>query len=484
MDILQKIIGLMSKEEQRNYTLLAERWRATDDRKDLELFRYFRKTGEKANERKIMRELYGAKGENAYYRLKNRLFTEVTRSLSLLHWDHNSLFLTLHYLEMALLYRDRQEYEVALHFLKRAEKKAGEIEKLELLEIIYSEFIGLSFALQEIDPAHYISLQEENGRRLAQLRKIDHILAVASYRIRKTQNLSGGDHTLIALLETTVEEFSDDPDLWASPQFRFRMYEAVSKLLLQRHDYVALEEYMRTTYNDFEKENLFNRENHETRLQMLTYLVNSLFKNDKLQEALSYAGILKNELEKFSRMHTEKYQFFYHSSLATIYYKLDPDRAIRILEDLLEDEKLSRLPMYQMLIYPNLAICYYEKKNYKKTIQNLVKLNIQEAFVSADPSLKLKISVFEMAVRYLQNEPETLEYRVNQTRKDFADLLAQPDYAKESAMLQLIQHMNQSEDAVNEEKVIAEARQFLANYGPSDNDPLQYHVWITDRFGF
>jgi hypothetical protein len=478
MDILQKIIELMTKEELRNYTLMAARWGGTEDRKDLELFKYFRKAGEKANERKIMRQLYGAKGENPYYRLKNRLFTEVSRSLTMLHWDHNAMFLALHFLEMALLYRDKQEYEVAHHFLKKAERKALEIEKLELLEMIYSEFISISFAVPDIDPGKYIALQEENGKRLGQLRKIDHILAVASYRIRKTQNLGAGDSSLVDLLKQTIDEFSGDLSLKKSPQFRLRMYEAVSKLLLQRRDYQALENYLQTTYSEFTTDGIFTRENHEVHLQMVTYMVNALFKNRKFQEALEYADVLKNLLDQYGKLHADKYQFFYHSALASIYSELDASKSIKILEELMEDEGLSKLPLYQFFIFPNLAMMQYKQKNLRKTIQTLVKLNLQEAFANADPSLKLKIAVFEIAVRYEMGEPDVVESRLGQTQRDFSDLLAREEFATEGGMLKLINLINNSPDPAKDEHLCEAAQQFMQLHPEAEGDLLRYHEWL------
>ena len=65
---------------------------------------------------------------------------------------------------------------------------------------------------------------------------------------------------------------------------RLKIYRAVSQILLQRHEYIALEEYLEKTYSDFNKEKLFNKSNHESKLQMLTYMVNCLHKNGKCNE--------------------------------------------------------------------------------------------------------------------------------------------------------------------------------------------------------
>ena len=85
-DILNKIIGLMTKEEQRNFKLFALRSHEDQDRKDLQLFDYIRKAGEDYHDRQAIKHLYGSGARpNTYHRLRNRLVQEVGKSLALLH---------------------------------------------------------------------------------------------------------------------------------------------------------------------------------------------------------------------------------------------------------------------------------------------------------------------------------------------------------------------------------------------------------------
>ena len=74
MSILNQLVGFMSKEDVRHLKLYLNRTRSNkDNRKDVELFDYIRKTGQKYDESRIFQKLYDSKDKNALYRLKNRL---------------------------------------------------------------------------------------------------------------------------------------------------------------------------------------------------------------------------------------------------------------------------------------------------------------------------------------------------------------------------------------------------------------------------
>ncbi|MBK8413965.1 MAG: hypothetical protein IPL22_05265 [Bacteroidetes bacterium] len=105
-----------------------------------------------------------------------------------------------------------------------------------------------------------------------------------------------------------------------------------------------MEEYLLRTYKEFTKLELFNKNNHDTKLQMLTYLVNSLFKNDKLKLSLQYTELLHDAMMEFGKSLYDKYLFFYYNSLVINYSKLDKEKAIQVLEDIRENRKITATP--------------------------------------------------------------------------------------------------------------------------------------------
>ena len=75
---------------------------------------------------------------------------------------------------------------------------------------------------------------------MRRIHEIDDVLAAVMFRIRSAQNFSGKNAAIIDLLEKTVKEYTQTEDLEISDKLRIKIYQAVSRVLLQKHDYVAL----------------------------------------------------------------------------------------------------------------------------------------------------------------------------------------------------------------------------------------------------
>ena len=483
MDVLNTVVRLLTKEEQRNFKLYANRSRANGERLDLQLFDYIRRSGEKFNHNKIRRKLYGPRGEGAYFRLRNRLLTEINKSICLLNWDKNDHVRMLQYLTLSHIYKSKQQFQLARQFLRKAERQAEQLESLEYLDIIYGEFITLSFEILDINPESYIQKRKENRITLNRLRGIDNVLAVFTYRLKLSQNLSKSAFTLNELLEETLGEYANDPEIMKDPRFRFRIYQAVSKILLSQRDYISLEMYLKDTFNSFTEEGLFNKGNHDSKLQMLTYLVNALFKNNKIEESLSFNEKLWESMGEYNNLLHDKYLFFYYNSLATNYSEIDTDKAIETLEGMLEIEKIAKVPQYQVYIYLNLALFLYLKKQSQKALRNLIKLRHQDAYQSTDPGFRFRIEIFELALRYQLRDYETFLYRHNQFQQDYEELLSSPEFEKDRVLVGLIAKMNESTNVQRDEELMAEIGSFLETYEPDDTEIFKYADFLAANTG-
>ena len=198
MNLLQEVILSLNKEESRFFKLYAGRTNIKDERKDLQLFDFIKKS-DTIDEDKIANKLYG-KNKNAFYRLKNRLLTDLNKSLLLQHLNHEEDLSILQNLLLSRLFRQKQKNKVAEVYLKKAEKKAEQIEAYELLNLIYNELIKLSHDMISIDVEDYIEKKKTNNERLRRIHEIDDVLAAVMFRIRSAQNFSGKNAAIIDLL--------------------------------------------------------------------------------------------------------------------------------------------------------------------------------------------------------------------------------------------------------------------------------------------
>lgn len=484
MNILHQVIGGLSKEEVRHFKLYLMQTNSNEARKDIALFDAIRKNYADFDEEKFHKKHYHGDSKNSLYRLKNRLFDDINRSINLLYFDFDDSVSLLHYLILSRIYQRKQNFEIAFHYLSKAEKKGLAIESYELLDLLYADFIKLSQETMSVNPEIYISLRKENRKKLQKIQEIDDVLAVLIYRIKVSQGFDRGNQKILEVLQKTINEFSSKSDLKNNTQLRFKIYQSLSRILLQRHDYKSLEVYLLDTYGSFQKEKLFSKSNHETKLQMLTYLINSLFKNGKTQQSLHYAEKLKEAMEEFSGMLYDKYLFYYYNSLMINYSVSNKQKAIDILEEAKGMKAIKELPFYIVFIYLNLSVLNFGLKNFKTALKHLVFMSIQENFKSLDKAFQLKISISELMIRYELNDFEFIENRINQIRREFKDLLSEKLFIREQEIIKLIGAMLTTQSLKKDKVVQKKIASFLKlQLSSSDSDIINYNTWLKEKNG-
>ena len=481
MDHLYRLITGLSKEQVRNYKLFAARTSHEHDRKDLKLFDLYRKSKEEPDEPSLAELLYPGLSKNPWYRLKNRLLVELNKSLSMMHYEDDDFILACNMLALYKYFSSRNQLKESQFYLRKAEKSAEAIEHYELLDIIYGEYIKRSKDAMSINPEFYIEKRKKNRAQLEDIRAIDDLLAVVAYRLKTTQNLSSGSNPVVDLLKTTTDDFIKDRDLKNSPVLRFRIYAAVSQVLLQRHEYKSLELYLLKTFREFDRDKLFNKNNHDTKLQMLTYIVNTLFKNKKLKQSLLWADKLKDSMDEFHQLLYDKYFFFYYNALVFNYSVLDPLKAIEILEDLKDNTRITSNSFYHLFVYLNLAVLRFDQKKFKESIKNFTKITILDGYKNADRSLRLKITICELITRYELQQNDVLDYKLAQVRKDYKDLLELDDHYSERELILIIKAIQGAINVKSDKKLVERISQYIEwtrNNKDADAVIIDYGNWL------
>lgn len=484
MDILNKIIQSLNKEEVRSFKLYSNRVTPSEERKDLILFDFIRKQGPSYNEDKIYQKLYGDKSKNAYYRLKNRVAEDLNKSLTIQHYGYSEEVQIHNLLTSVKLFAKKRELDLCFHYLKKAEKLADSIEAYDLLDIIYSEHIKLAQEAISINPEETIQKRKENLKILNTLREMDDVLAMVIYKTKTTQNFNSKQNPIIPLLEETINGVLEDKNLKKGVKLRFKIYRAVSQVLLQRHEYVALEEYLEKTYSDFSKEKLFNKTNHDSKLQMLTYMVNCLFINKKFQDSLDYAELLKEGMEEFDGEKKDKYLFFYYNALVNNYGTLDKSKAIQILEDLKTSNLLNKTPFYEVFVYGNLAILNHEINENKKAIKLFHQLYMLDSYKNTDTAYKFKTEVAELLIRYELQDFDFLEYRIKQVKKDFKNELKLTENKRENELITIISQMMYTNSIRSNKELSKKINNFI-NIDERDyrlySEMINYNAWLKTK---
>lgn len=432
----------MKKEESRHFKLFASRSHAGETRKDILLFDYIKKKKQAFDEDEIREQLYGPANKNAFYRLKHRLLEELNKSLWLQHFSQDEQTFSLYLFSLAKLHFDKGRFEVSFHYLKRAEREAIASENFEILDLVYGLFIRLSYAHPSVNPEKYIQLRKQNREKLEALNSIDDLLAAITYRIKVSSNHNLKDHRLLDLLQKTVDEYANNIKLIKSPKVRIKIYDAVSKLLLQRYQLEALAIYLLKTYTAFQKDGIFTKQTHHVKLQMLVYLVNTHYLLEKYQESLVWTSRLKEAMEEHNRQHYDAYLFFYFNGLIENYSVLDDKKALDLLIQLRDDPAMKKSSFNRTFIFINAAAVYYNRGEVKKALRSLIELFLFDEYQNADLGLKLRVEIFELIIRFQMEANEVLTQRVGQVRKDYEKLLETEPHWRDLAFLDLLSNLN------------------------------------------
>lgn len=459
MNPLKEAVAVMTKEEVRAFKLFVKKVNVQAGRKDLELFDFVRKSGADYDEKAAYAQVYPDASKNTFHRLKSRLLHDINRSMVDLHLSNNDILRLWNFLSVVEFYLLRSHYELAFWFLRKAENLASKLGHLEALDIVFGMYIRLSHEIPDINPAEFIAKRGENAIQLHKVRALDDLLAMAVYRTKISQTWGGGGSELIQVLEKTVAEFTEPETLTAGT--RIKLFQSIISIFLDRHDYLMIEVYVKESFERFQEAGLFNRNTHETKLRMLSYLANALYKNDKFDESLQYAEMLGREMKEYDAFLQDRYLFFYYNALVINYYRLEIEKAVALLNEMRGVAKIMDTPFHALFVDMNLGLAYNQMGDFKKAIKAIVQAQLQEAYKSAAEGLRLRISVAELMIRLKLEQFEVLEQRFRQVQNDFQSILSQQDFIRESELIGILKVLNENSHDRQNKKITASIRKFL-----------------------
>ena len=473
-NVLNSIIQSLSKQEIRFFKLFIKR---TDykKRKDVDLFDFMKKKGGDLKIKDALKKL--ETNTNNYHQIKNRLYHELNNSMVWQHIWKDNQSKSFSYVLLARVYKDKGELELAFHYLKYAEKEAIDSELYEILSIVYTETIQLSHELISIDVDKYIALKRENILILSEIDEVDLLLAKVMYDIKTKQNFGKADLSLFKIVKSKYSKISKDKKLVNSARFRIRLFKMYSRLLLQERDYKSLEKFLIESYNEFEKDKLFSRSNHNEKLTLLTYLTNCLCKNKKHKESLKYAELLLISMKEYDSFLHDKYLFFYYNILVSNYAKTDKDKALDYLNKASKNEVIKKLPSYTSFIYLNKSLIYFHEDNFIDAQKNMSRLILQEDFLLLDKAFQLKILIADILIRFKNGQHNIID-KIKDIRRNHKQLLLDEEYVRDREMIDIISKKIYDEDIVDDKKRILS---YMSDYDSEDLDIISYNIWLRNN---
>jgi tetratricopeptide (TPR) repeat protein len=471
---LDTIVQSLSKEEVRFFKLFLKR---TDNknRKDVDLFDYMKKKKCDFTTKDVLKKL--ETNPNNYYQIKNRLYHELNNSMVWQHIWKDNQSKSFSFVLLSRVYKNKGELELAFHYLKKAENEAIDSELYEILSIVYTETIQLSHELISIDVDHYIELKRNNIKILSEIDEMDLLLAKIMYDIRTKQNFGKSDISLFKLIKRKYVKISKENNLVNSARFRIKLFKMYSRLLLQERDYQSLEKFLIESNNEFEKDKLFDRSNHNEKLTLLTYLTNCLYKTKQYKQSLKYAELLLISMKEYDSFLHDKYLFFYYNSLVLNYAKTDKDKALDYLNKASKNEVIKKLPSYTSFIYLNKSLIYFHQDNFIDAQKNMSRLILQEDFLLLDKAFQLKILIADVIIRFKNGQHNIID-KIKDIRRNHKQLLLDEEYVRDREMINIISKKIYDEDILDDKKRILSC---MSDSNSEDLDIISYNIWLRNN---
>ncbi len=478
--MLEEIIHTMSKEEIRSFKIFMQRIKTSKERRVVQLFDIIRaNAGKSFSASELSKKIPGNPDENLCYQLKKRLRDYLDRHAADFI-SSNSYNQTLQYIALARFHASKGNLHIGMDYLGKAASRAREKQWNDLLELVLSELIQLSREIPVLNPSKFIEERVALRKKQIALKELDEVLVLLGYQLRLSQQTGRSTSKYNITLEQILDRYRDDSFYLSDPAFRLRVIEGVSQLFLEQHAYAAMANYLSQQIPLAVQANLFTRQNHELKCKLLTWWTNALFKDNRTEESIKVASLLKLAMDEYNGMLADKYFIFYNSALVYANTRINLPEAIRILEETIQNQALEKHPLYSLVVRLNLVLCYYESRLFEKASKLVTKLYIHSAYEMADPYFKVKIGITDIILKITLDRWDAALPRIRQVQKDFEQHLNDDlSYKKVNSFLSIMQAIARRDGDLN-----ASTNQKIADWldvyknQEAETEVIQYYNWL------
>lgn len=488
MDILERIIENLTSDEVRRFKILSNRFKADEEKKLLVLFDAIRAGDFEQTEDQVITQFYGntsAQSKNSYYRLRNKLLSNLEKSLLFYHFNYKSPIESYSNIQLSMLFRERGLYREAYHNLRKAEKVALEYDQFNLLEVIYDEMVKLGTNF-EVDIDSIIEKRKENTRKIEFLRANSEVLGTVTQQLMKRNySRSKRSESVIQTLENINRQLEEHKDIFQSPSGKIMILKTVVSILIQKSAYRELEQYVKQAFSDFDNSSLFDKSNHPTRLLMRIWRINSLLKLLELQEAEKDIELLRKEMKMYKKQNYNEFAFYYHTSNAYALKLMGKlDEAGETLEDAFRQKEIQQNEVNELFLLISLSDQYFSQERFKEASDLIKKIVAHKGFALLDEELRFYILIFEIVNSYEAGDYKYAESRFKALKKSFRHFLKDEFYTKAKKFLEIVMRLN---TAAREGKSVflkSAYKHFKSEFAPSeigDNQVILYEVYLRSK---
>lgn len=488
MDILERIIEHLTSDEVRRFKILSNRFKADEEKKLLILFDAIRAGNYKEVEKEIVTQLYGsisAKTKNTYYRLRNKLLSNLEKSLLFYHYNYKNSIESLSNLQLSMLYQERGLYREGFYSLKKAEKVALEQDQFQILEVIYSEMVKLAIH-HNVDIDQVIERRKINQEKIDFLRANQEVLGTVTQSLmRRNFSRSKSSSSLIETLEQIQSQLEEHKHLFQSASGRIMILRTVVSILIQKSAWDNLATYTERIFSEFEQEKIFNADNHPTRLMLLIWRINALHKLLRLDKAAPVIEALGKDIKLYKRQNFNEFAFHYFSAKAfNLKYNGKLEEAASVIQQSLSTPDIIHHSTNEVYLLISLADQYFCQQEYALSTETIVKIGDLQGSGTLDEELNMFIQVFKVVTQFEAKCHKEANKLIKTLRKKYKKFLKDEFYAKTDRFIEIVGRMNTAELEGKRMMLKAAVDGFLQEFPDSEiggNEIIMYDLYLQSK---
>lgn len=487
MDVLESVIFSLTSDEVRRFKILSNRFKADEEKKLLVLFDSIRSEKFVDDDAPLVCDLYGAnnpKTRNRYYRLRNKLLDNIEKSLIFYHFKYQDAIHAYYDIQLATMFMERTHYRLATYFLKKAEKKARDQKQYSILEQIYCCYVRLAANEVEIDIDAIMERRRKNDVLLAAERRDAEVIALITQRLKKA-NFSRGQTSVLSVLKSVRESLEGHYEIYTHAQGRIKIFHTVSGQLIQRKAWPQLVTYLQHEIDTFRMDNFFNEENHKTLLLMRLWLVRSLYRTFKFQQAADQVKVFEQEMKMYNRQDLFTYLFRYYEQKINLLKSMGkPEEAEQLVREALRQDDVREEPTNECLLFVRLADQQFNNRRFHDAISTLARAKSSTGYESLDEESRMFIEIFEMVNHYEAGDYSFMDTHLKAFRKRYKKLIKNQHHGGTLRFLEILNRMNSAEIEGRRVSLRAAYKGFKQHFNApprEDNQIILYDVYLQSR---
>lgn len=425
--VYMNLIKKLSKEELRNFKLYLRRIYANNEDNRLSKLANAYRLIKYKDDKEILEQVFPELNNNAFYKLKNKLKQEVSKSLLVLYHGRDDINTILNQLLLARILITKSDFNGAHKILADATKKANEIEVYDILICIYNELIQLSQHNTSINVNEILTAKFNILNKYREIDLINDKLAKFTYQLRQINN-HNNNVSVLQELKKIEAEIEQNVHLKNSTTLQLQLQVVVRNILLQQQDFKAIVNYLKSKINDFTKANIFSKGNFKHKITMQVWVINALLSLSKFELALDEATVLEKDLLQDKKLY---YPIFFwtlvQSKTIAYYYLNQPQQAIQLLEETVTNLKNDDNNLYKYPVQFNLAVVYFSTQNYKKGHTYLNYINDKKTELNNNKDFLINSKVLDVLFYYELKDLEFGIYKLNQLKDKHKYILNKPE---------------------------------------------------------